>query len=58
MIKSIKDLVKDRLRKELSEDEIKVDATEGLVAMLCHVDMIPLVQLPVYYEQNKSTGYN
>ena len=34
---------------------MKVDYTQGLVVVLYHVDMTPLVNIPAYCEQNKST---
>ena len=46
------------MRLEASEAELKVDATEVLVTIQCHVYMIPLVQQTINCEQNKSTGYN
>ena len=57
-MKNIKDLVQDRMRLAVSEAELKVDATDVPIVVLCHVGIISLVQLPVYCKQNQSIGCN
>ena len=54
----IMDLVHDRMRLEVLGAQLKADATQVDVILLCQVDMIPFVKLLVYCEKNKSTGYD
>ena len=52
----IKDLLQGRMRSEVSDTGLKVDLSQVLFVMLCYVDMMPLCQHPVYYEQIKTAG--
>ena len=51
LIKNINESIKD------AQDEMRLEMlnapTQSLVAMLCHVDVISLIQHPIYFEKNK-----